>query len=294
MEYLHEFDPTKLTTKEIDPKVITPINYKPYEKNSLGSAIIDKNKDLSSFRSLINLYTTKYPTSKFNEIIDSEFVEFAVPVIDNSLELAQNQIALIQSELNGALSKQTVDEKQIADLLERIRLLNEQINDLQDTTSKNLIPDTLAVGGFLYSDRTGLPGAPEYPKSQNSLLSANRMAKAIIQSDGNFVVETGEFTFDGSQLSSKAVTFARGYNPEPRGVYFVTVEGGLNARLASKFSVGRLRSDLAPTNGYRNNWSSPSFSTASTAIRLVLDDSGILNLYDDKTIIWSSYGQSIY
>jgi hypothetical protein len=294
MEYLHEFDPTKLITKEIDPKVITPINYKPYEKNSLGSTIIDKNKDLSSFRSLINLYTTKYSTSKFNEIIDSEFVEFAVPVTDNSLELAQNQIALLQAELNRALSKQTVDEKQIADLLERIQLLNEQINNLRDTSSKNSIPDTLAAGGFLYSDRTGLPGAPSAPKSQNSLLSANRMAKATIQSDGNFLVETGEFTFDGTRLSSKAVTFARGYNPEPGGVYFVTVEAGLNARLASRFSVGRLRSDLAPTNGYRNNWSSPSFSTASTAVRLVLDDSGILSLYDDKTIIWSSYGQSVY
>lgn len=281
MEYLHEFDPTKLTTKEIDPKVITPINYKPYEKNSLGSTIIDKNKDLSSFRSLINLYTTKYPTSKFNEIIDSEFVEFVVPVIDNSLELAQDQIALLQAELNRALSKQTVDERQIADLLERIRLLNEQINGLQDTSSKNSIPDTLAVGGFLYSDRT------TGPRPQNALLSEGRRAKATIQTDGNFLVATGEFAADGSVIREDAVTFARGYNPEPNGVYFVTVNGGQTSRL----NVGRLSSSLG---GFRSNWVSPEFNATSTAVRLVLDDNGILNLYDSNTILWSSYGQSVY
>lgn len=73
---LHEFDNDKVFTKEIDAFKVTQFKFNPFETNSKGTTIIDKNKDLSNNRNLINLNTTKMSTAKFNQIIDINFEEF--------------------------------------------------------------------------------------------------------------------------------------------------------------------------------------------------------------------------
>lgn len=73
---LHEFDNEKVFIKEIDTFKVTQFKFSPFETNSKGTTIIDKNKDLTNNRNLINLNTTKMSTAKFNQIIDINFEEF--------------------------------------------------------------------------------------------------------------------------------------------------------------------------------------------------------------------------
>ncbi len=73
---LYEFDNDKVFTKQINVFKVTQFKFKPFETNSKGTTIIDKNKDLTNFRNLINLNTTKMSTIKFNQIIDINFEEF--------------------------------------------------------------------------------------------------------------------------------------------------------------------------------------------------------------------------
>ena len=73
---LHEFDPDKIITGEINPDKIEPFKYSAFMRDSKGMSIIDKNTDLSNYRSLVNLNTTKTSQTKFNQVIDIEFAEF--------------------------------------------------------------------------------------------------------------------------------------------------------------------------------------------------------------------------
>jgi hypothetical protein len=81
---LYEFDNDKVFTKEIniyDVKQIEGVLIKPYETNSKGTTIIDKNKDLTNSRNLISLVTTKMSTIRFNQVIDINFEDFVDPPV---------------------------------------------------------------------------------------------------------------------------------------------------------------------------------------------------------------------
>lgn len=76
---LREFDIERVLGKEIDiyeVKQTEGAAFKLYETNSLGTTIIDKNKDLINSRNLISLVTTKISMPKFVQVIDTEFEEF--------------------------------------------------------------------------------------------------------------------------------------------------------------------------------------------------------------------------
>ena len=52
---LIEYNSDKLITKEINPELVASNVNSPYEKNSSGTIIIDKNKDLTKRKMLISL-----------------------------------------------------------------------------------------------------------------------------------------------------------------------------------------------------------------------------------------------
>ena len=70
---LHEFDSEKIFTEEIDAFKVTQFHNIPFETNSKGTTIIDKNKDLTNSRNFINLNTVKISQIKFDQIIDINF-----------------------------------------------------------------------------------------------------------------------------------------------------------------------------------------------------------------------------
>lgn len=98
---LHEFDPAKIISGEIDPKKVVPIKYQQLPSNSAGMIIIDKNLDLTYFKRLSNLYTVKTKQSKFETIVDTAFTELepvpqdvmpiSISVVDTSITSAAVQ-----------------------------------------------------------------------------------------------------------------------------------------------------------------------------------------------------------
>ena len=63
---LHEFDPDGIVTGKIKPDQIDPILYKPFDRSSNGTVLIDKNKDLTNQKTLISLNVSKTSNVKFN------------------------------------------------------------------------------------------------------------------------------------------------------------------------------------------------------------------------------------
>jgi hypothetical protein len=250
---LVEFDTYGLVTRKINPDEIKPIKFKEYDTNTSGVSVIDKNKSLDDFRHLLNLNTTKVSQNKFDQLIDIEFKEF---------------------------TDLTKEDR----LIEENRLLSEEIERLRMKNPFNLVTDTLAVNGRLYSDRTGEIGAPGYPRIENRLLSKNRKAIAIMQSDGNFVIYKGEFDIRGRDLPNSGTepVFAKGFdNGEGNPSYFTlryddTVSGTVLAVGSLRLGTERWRSDVLES---------------SPTVKVVLDDNGILSLYDKDQIIWTSFGQ---
>jgi hypothetical protein len=249
---LHEFDPVRLVTGQIDPNTINNFKYRPYETGSNGIYNIDKNKDLSNSRNLINLNSTKVSQIKFNQVIDIDFNEFVtLPKVD--MLAAENE------------------------------LLKKQIDSFK-TSVGNLVPDTLAVNSRLYSDRKGNQGEPAYPRIENKLLSQNRNALAIMQEDGNFVIYRGSYDSKGNQLPNTNSTpvFAKGYDNGAGNPSYFTIEHDSNTG-ETKLIVGGLRNGL-------ERWTSEVLKTSET-VKAVLDDNGILSVYDQTNIVWSTFGK---
>ena len=73
---LHEFDPTKIFTGEIQPHEVNSFKYEAYGANTLGQLVIDKNTSIEGKRKFISLATKKTSQSKFNQVVDIEFAEF--------------------------------------------------------------------------------------------------------------------------------------------------------------------------------------------------------------------------
>lgn len=86
---LHEFNPDKILSGEIEPVKVVPTKYQQYDINSSGMIIIDKTEDLTYQRKLISLYTEKTKQSKFESVIDINFSELertptsAIPLKSN-------------------------------------------------------------------------------------------------------------------------------------------------------------------------------------------------------------------
>lgn len=278
---LHELDPDKLVTGEIDPNKIKPIKFQPFEKNSKGLTIIDKNKDLSNSKNFISLWASKPSQQKFNQVVDIEFSDF-VEKESTPLTFMQNKMSVLESTKSQLMASKNSDASKIAQLQEQIKNLEELLVAAGETQSTNEIPDTLSQGGFLYSDRTGLPGAVAYPSIQNKLLSKNRKAIAVIQEDGNFAVFTGDYDTKGNLLEGSTSTnvWGVGHHHGPGAAFAWIFADPTQGQL----EVGRLQPQ------WTVNWGSGR-QKVSNAARLVLDDNGILMLYDGTAVIWTSFGK---
>lgn len=290
---LHELDPDKLVTGELDPNKIEPIKFQPFEKNSKGMTIIDKNKDLTNSKNFISLYASKPSQQKFNQVVDIEFADF-VEKETNPLSFVQNKMTALESTKSQLQASKNSDASKIAQLQEQIKNLEELLVSVGDAQSPNEVPDSLFSGAYLWADRTGDVGAPAYPRIENKLLSKNRRAVAVIQSDGNFVIRKGDdesaasYDTKGNLLEGKTETvlFAKGWNTSPgvAGVWIYTPENSDQGQLEI------VRGIWEPTQQWNVIWGSGR-QKLSKASKIVLEDNGYLMLYDGTTVKWSSFAQ---
>jgi len=272
MEKLLRFDPEKIITGEIDPNAFNPSYKESYEVNNLGIVIIDKNKDTTGKYTLINLNARKYSEASFRRIIETEFEEFTELIETRTqIQELQDLINQLTEEVNRLQVEKSTDQNQINSLLREINRLQREIENIE-MDNMNEIPDTLPADGFLFSNRP----------DQNSLLSQNRTAKATILPDGNFVVVIGEFSQTGEKLREDGITFQTRPAPRRGSNYFVNVQWGTGGRIL----VGELNSNQTIREVY---FESPAIKTTKSS-RLVLDDNGYLNLFDNRTLVWTSYG----
>ncbi len=188
---LHEFQWDKIYSKEIDPKRVENFKGFSYTTSSLGTVIVDKNTDLEFQRKFVSLHTTKVSQNKFNQVIDIEFDEFikrdTVDVIGN----LQAQIDQLLAEKGLLSGEKAADLNKIKSLTNQINSLNAQITKLKTAPAAiiNEYPDTLSAPGKLTSGT-----------KTDRLLSKNRKALAIMETNGNFTIYKGEFDGKGEPL----------------------------------------------------------------------------------------------
>jgi len=273
---LVEFEADGLMTGEINPETKDYSKYNEFEKNSLGVTVIDKNKDISSSKTIINLYTAKPSNEKFNQVVDIEFTEFVSPV-DSPLTFLEARLGALESTNAKTGAEKASLNREIAQLQAQIVSLREQLALAVDPGKNNIVSDTLAAGGELISIEDGTNGRPV----KNILLSRNRMAKGIMQGDGTFKVTTGTYDYNGNPLGPEDVTWAKGNDGKQDGpgrFMVFKLSGGGN---------GRLETVRVDNGSYFRTWFVGDSITSKARVQLT--DAGILNLYDGPNVIWSSY-----
>ena len=189
---LIEYNSDKLITGEINPELVASNVNSPYEKNSSGTIIIDKNKDLTKRKMLISLTATKISNAKFNEIIDTEFQDFV-----EAVDLSQN---FLSSQINGMQIKAATDAADKKVLEAKIAGLLNQNEALKAASALsrilvNTAPDSISYGTDLNSDKSGIG---------NMLLSKNKKARAVI-SNTQFKVTLGNYDHTGKLLDGEEV-----------------------------------------------------------------------------------------
>jgi hypothetical protein len=202
---LHEFDNEKVFTKEINTFKVAQFHNNPFEINSKGTTIIDKNKDLSNSRNFINLNTVKISQVKFDQIIDIDFKEFTTADVDLTPGL-NDEIATLQSSKSELLAEIQADSAKINTLQSRIDTLENQLNLSNADTpeavidNENKIVELLKVGKRfdLYSTYDIAPN--DDFQNTNKLLSKDRKAVGILETDGYFRIYVGKFDIYGKPI----------------------------------------------------------------------------------------------
>jgi hypothetical protein len=92
---LHEFDPDGIATGAIKLDQIAP-DAATFERNSNGTVIIDKNKNLDIQKTRIALVVSKTSNVKFNQVIDTVIQEFTED-LDSTLAFLENKVASLES-----------------------------------------------------------------------------------------------------------------------------------------------------------------------------------------------------
>ena len=204
---LHEFNPAKIVTGQINLNTLTPINYQPYPTNVNGTVTIDKNSDLEFKRNLIPLNVTKYEQSKFNEVVDIKFIEFISEADNSELESLRAQLRLLsesKAELEAVVDSDEAEIERlrsiIADLESRTALLEDSLNTVTDTETEpteitNSIPNILFFNEELIANTLN-----------DRIMSKNRKYVAIMQPDRNFVIYKGDFNENGIALSDAVLS----------------------------------------------------------------------------------------
>jgi hypothetical protein len=292
---LVKFDKWKLLSGEIKPEKVVPIIFQPYDINAKGATVIDLNQtNINDKKKLVSLYTAKTSQLKFNQVIDTSFQDFPIQENNNAIELIQSRLNALLAEKNSLLSERDVNRDKIAELNAIIEDLRKQLQQAISEFSNfkpgslppeqiNEIPDQIPLNAKLYSDRMGRPNDPGYPLIQNQLLSKNRKAKLIIQGDGNVIITKGDYTGKGTPKGPEDVVVTFGWNNGASSPNYLA----LARRNEGLKSVALVVGGLKPTP--KDHWRTPDFEKVSNKARLVLDDIGILTIFDNERLIWSTF-----
>jgi hypothetical protein len=276
---LHEFDPDGIATGTIKLDQIA-IDAATFERNSNGTVIIDKNKNLDIQKTRIALVVSKTSNVKFNQVIDTVIQEFTED-LDSTLAFLENKVASLESGTQRNRADKAALDAQIKELNKQIASLKEQLALAVDPGRNNIVSDTLVAGSELYSNQTGANGG----QVKNMLLSRNRMAKGVIQENGAFKITTGTYDINGRPLGPETVIWERGKDGQLdiNGKFVIFKLGG-----NGNGWLENLRVNYAKAPVYVRTWGVG--GSISSKAKVQLTDSGILNLYDNNAVIWSSYG----
>lgn len=301
---LHEFDHEKILIKRARPELVLPTKYTNYTRTDSGTTIIDKNHDLTYERTLLSLNTVRPSQTNFDQVINTEFQEFVNKPTNNGMAFLQAKIAELESERARLLAERSLDASRLDSLKQQIIELQNQLSKIPDATvTQNEVSDTLNANESIFSDRTGLPGAPGAPVIQNKLLSKNRKSIAVIQTDGNFAIYRGEFDSFGNLTSDTEpeVVFGRGWNDGKDKVSYmkltvnnvdVAMKGLSTGPIGAYIEVGGTLADASDSNKNQVRYRSAAVPVTEDSIfKVVLDDNGILNLFDRDNLVWNSFGQ---
>jgi hypothetical protein len=229
---LHEFDPVKVFTGEINPLEVNSFKYEAYNTNTLGQIVIDKNNLTDAKRKFISLATKKTSYAKFNQIIDVEFDEFVIKNVADSLDFLLAKINSLESERETLRANRDIDREQIDSLNKQIEELRARLNAINNAAavvnkisnilkygqqlvagSEKQITGSLSTGSL--STTQGITGSLSTSPSSSftipldRLLSKNRKYIAQIQGDRNIVVKKGEFDERGYPLEDSVVELVR-------------------------------------------------------------------------------------
>jgi hypothetical protein len=194
---LHEFDPEKVFTGEINTLEVNSFKYEAYNLNTVGQIVIDKNNPIDGKRKFVSLVTKKTSQSKFNQVIDIDFAEFILKNNGVALDFLRSQINALESDKASLKSGRDTDRQKIDALNKQIAALQAQILAMQTTPElTNKIPNALSLYGILKvgPEVNGLP--------TDRIMSKNRKYVAVIQGDRNLVVYKGEFDERGYALEN--------------------------------------------------------------------------------------------
>jgi hypothetical protein len=285
---LHEFDPEKVFTGQINSLEVNSFKYESYSSNTVGQIVIDKNNPIDGKRKFISLVTKKTSQSKFNQVVDIEFAEFTLKNTGAALDFLQAKINSLELDKAGLASGRNTDKQRIDALNKQIASLQDQILTTQAITTAaadaaaktvNKIPDHLNLNETLKagSEVNGLPS--------DRIMSKNRKYVAIIQSDRNLVVYKGEFDERGYALENTAmdsIWSPNGGYSKNSGDY--TLKFYTNGLCAFHFVNG----NLADWFWIYQNENADKIGLLSNNAKLILEDSGRLVITNFSSKVWAS------
>jgi hypothetical protein len=292
---LVKFDRWKILYGDIKPEKVVPIKYQSYAKNAKGATIVDLNLDsTANNRKLLSLHTAKTSQIKFSQIVDIEFQDFPIQSNDNAIELLQSRLNALLSEKNLLLADRDYSKDKIDELNKVIEDLRRQLENAITEFGKfkpgstppdqiNEIPDQIPLNARLYSDRKGRKGDPGYPLIQNQLLSKNRKARLIIQDDSNVIITKGEYNKKGEPLAPDEVVVSFGWDNSATQPNYLTLKRPSESSKSVILAVGGTKPN------FKDRWTTLEFERVSNKARIVLDDIGILNIFDGERLVWSSF-----
>jgi hypothetical protein len=272
---LHEFDPAKIMTGEINPDKIVPIKFPPFEKDSKGMIIIDKNQDVSSKRILVNLNTQKTSQTKFNQVIDVEFTEFARKDSGAPINFLQAKIDALEAERQRLLASKQTDSQKIKALNDRIAQLLEQMKNMIQKPAATTGPEANKVSDILRFNKRLFSGKIENGILSDRLLSKNKKYIAVIQGDRNFVVYKGEFD-----------TFGQAIKDIP---YEADWASSTYSQITGPWSLHLYEDGLAV-----NKVEGADDKTFAWVKQQKLSDTGALLLTDEGKLVLTNYGMKVW
>lgn len=271
---LHEFDPAKIMTGEINPDKIVPIKFPPFEKDSKGMTIIDKNQDVSSKRILVNLNTQKTSQTKFNQVIDVEFTEFARKDSGAPINFLQAKIDALEAERQRLLASKQTDSQKIKALNDRIAQLLEQMKTMIQKPAATTGPEANKVSDILRFNKSLISDKIENGILSDRLLSKNKKYIAVMQGDKNFVVYKGEFDIFGQPI--KDIPYEADWASNTYG------QSGPWYLLVYEYGIGINKVEGATDNTF--SWVKQTGKT----------EDGTLLLTDEGKLVLTNYGRKVW